>query len=116
MGHRLGGLGRQAVARDEAALEQPVGVALVEPCVSLGVALKWLWGRNQLAINTLCGGLGVALGGCARAQNLCPLAAPKRSEGGSAFFILPSAFLGRSGAGPVQARRGSHVVRLNSCG
>jgi hypothetical protein len=26
------------------------------------VALGWLWGRNRLAINRLCGGFGVALG------------------------------------------------------
>jgi hypothetical protein len=29
------------------------------------VALGWLWGANQLPINTLCGGFDVALGGFA---------------------------------------------------
>jgi hypothetical protein len=29
------------------------------------VALGWLWGAYQLAINTLCGGFDVALGGFA---------------------------------------------------
>jgi hypothetical protein len=28
---------------------------------SFRVALRWLWGRNRLAINTLCGGFDVAL-------------------------------------------------------
>src|ERR1035441_504164 len=28
---------------------------------SIVVALGWLWGRNRLAINTLCGGFDVAL-------------------------------------------------------
>jgi hypothetical protein len=30
-----------------------------------GVALGWLWGAYQLAINRLCGGFDVALGGFA---------------------------------------------------
>ena len=30
------------------------------------MALGWLWGRNPLAINTLWGGLGVALAGLTR--------------------------------------------------
>jgi hypothetical protein len=30
------------------------------------VALRWLWGRNALAINTLWGGFDVALGGFAQ--------------------------------------------------
>ena len=41
-------------------------MALVEPWGRIGVALEWLWSRNRLAINTLCGGFDIALGGFGR--------------------------------------------------
>jgi hypothetical protein len=59
--HRLGGLGRQAEARNAAALEQPIGVALVELCGSLGVERRYNsalsgWGPAiQLSCNSNVG-------------------------------------------------------------
>jgi hypothetical protein len=79
---------------------------------SLGGALGWLWVRNQLAINTLCGGFDVALGGFASGQSkienagisgkICCLLAGISAEAGFSILNAPSAaILGCGAAAPI---------------
>ena len=67
-------------------------------CLRSHVALGWLWGRNPLAINTLCGGFDVALGGLRR--YFCFPAILH-----STFFILHSPRAQSAGALPPRFQR-----------
>ena len=83
-----------------------------EPCGSFGVALWWLWGRNQLAINRPWGGFVVALGDFAPpcetriSGEKGPDAASQQSDASCKSVVFVS------GRGPVCVVQGSDIQPL----
>ena len=63
--HLIGGKKPALAWRLLKRLQHGSEVALGSHWGRIGVALGWLWSRNWLPINTLCGGFDVALGGFA---------------------------------------------------